>query len=301
MLRDWRIRPGQVLAAVGMSGALLLGLLGHDAEAAEYETIKPGKLVVAFNGDMPGTSWQNGKLIGLDGEILQRIADELGLKIEPALMEWSAEIASVTSGRADIMLGMMGWTPQRAEVMNVTDPLYYAGTRVTQKKSTNYSTLEDLEGKRIAMMTGTSAVEEIKQVPGVDLKLYDTLDAALRALMDGRVDLAFVDSQSVQYGIQRNPDWDIQQITIEGPYNPKFPNTTAKWNVVMGVRKEAPKLAQAINEKLAEIWASCENRKIAESYGLGEDYWFTPPDQNARAGVDRPKDWQQPTLSADCQ
>ncbi len=295
--RKWLSRSASVFMALVFP---FVGPAGTSAAAAELETVKPGKLVVAFNGDMPGTSWENGKLIGIDGEIMQWIADSLGLEVEPALMEWSAEIASVKSGRVDIMHGMMGWTKQRSEIMNVTDPIYYAGTRINQRKSTNIRTLKDLEGRRIAQMTGTAAVKEVKQIPGVTQMLHDTLDSALRSLLDGRVDVAFIDSQSVQYGIKKNPDWDIKQLSLEESYNEKFPNITAKWNVVYGIRKEAPNLAKAFNEKIAELWEACLNRKIADGYGLGEDWWFSAGAVNLRAGVDRPSDWQQPSLGASC-
>ena len=32
------------------------------------------------------------------------------------------------TGRTDIMLGNMGWTPVRAKVLLITDAIYYAGT-----------------------------------------------------------------------------------------------------------------------------------------------------------------------------
>ncbi len=284
------------LAAASIAFAGLCSLAG----AAELETVKPGKLVVAFNGDMPGTSFDNGKLIGLDGELMQWIADQLGLQVEPAMMEWSGEIASVTSGRVDVMHGMMGWSAQRTQVMTVSDPIYYAGVRINQKKTTNYSSLKDIEGKRIALMTGTAAVNDYKKIPGMDVKLFDTLDAAVRALLDGRVDIASVDAASVQYAIQRNPQWDIHQVSFNEPYDPNFPIITSRWNVVYGLRKEAPNLAKAFNDKIAEIWAKCLNHKIAQKYGLGDDWWFSPPDVNPRVNVDRPADWKQPKLGAGC-
>jgi polar amino acid transport system substrate-binding protein len=46
---------------------------------------------------MPGTGYQDGVMVGYDGEILQRVADTLKLKVKPALMEWSGTIASVQS------------------------------------------------------------------------------------------------------------------------------------------------------------------------------------------------------------
>ena len=92
---------------------------------------------------MPGTSLENDRLIGLDGELMQLVVEGLGLELEPALMEWAAEIASVKAGRVDIMHGMMGWNDQRIKVINISDPIYYGGANITQKKSTNYSTVKD--------------------------------------------------------------------------------------------------------------------------------------------------------------
>src|SRR5581483_4509071 len=77
------------------------------AAASEVKTIKPGVLMVAVDNDMPYCKEENGKIIGIDGEIMTAIAEKLGLEIEPVVMEWAAEIQSVQSGRVDTnMCGM---------------------------------------------------------------------------------------------------------------------------------------------------------------------------------------------------
>lgn len=100
-----------------MCALVAAGLTAFSSLAGAFELAEQGKLTVAFTGDMPGSGWQDGKLIGYDGEIMQRIADELGLKVQPALMEWSGTIASVQAGRVDVMLGTMGWTEKRTKIM----------------------------------------------------------------------------------------------------------------------------------------------------------------------------------------
>ena len=97
-------------------------LLSAEVQAADLELVKPGSLLVAYNGDMPGTGVKDGKLIGLDGELMQIVGESLGLKVEPQLMEWAAEIESVKGRRVDAMHGMMGWNEARTKVINITDP-----------------------------------------------------------------------------------------------------------------------------------------------------------------------------------
>ena len=273
------------------------------AGAGELELIEPGTLIVAFNGDMPGTSWQDGRLIGLDGELMHWMADQLGLKVKPALMEWSAEIASIKARRVDIMHGMMGWNHHRIKVINISDPIYYGGANITQKKTQSWDSIKDLEGKRVATITGFGWIDEIKSIPGLKLSLYDTSDAAIRDLLAGRIDALFADPPLVQYALNKNPQWNLHAISVKEKDVPEYPLLSSKYNVVFGLSKKAPNLLKAVNEKIAEMWATCLNRKIAEKYGLGDESWFTPG-KNLRTvpGVDgdRPPDWKQPVSPANC-
>lgn len=288
-----------VMAAAAMA-LLLAGGTAERAMAQALEVIEPGKLNVAFNGDMPGTGWQDGRLIGLDGELMQWIADELGLEVKPNLMEWAAEIQSVKTRRVDIMHGMMGWNDQRIKVINITDPIYYGGANITQKKSTNWDSIKDLEGRKIATIQGFGWIDQLKAIKGAKLRLYDTSDAAIRDLLAGRIEALFADPPLIQYAISKNPDWDIHSLPITQAFDKKYSLLTGKYNVVFGLNKETPKLLKAINDKIAEIWATCKNQEIAKKYGLGDPSWFAPGSINQRAGVDRPADWKQPTLPDKC-
>ena len=273
------------------------------AGAGELELVEPGTLTVAFNGDMPGTGWQDGRLIGLDGELMHWMADQLGLKVKPALMEWSAEIASIKARRVDIMHGMMGWNHHRIKVINISDPIYYGGANITQKKDQNWDSIKDLEGKRVATITGFGWIDEMKSIPGLKLSLYDTSDAAIRDLLAGRIDALFADPPLVQYALNKNPQWGLHAISVKEKDVPEFPLLSSKYNVVFGLSQKAPNLLKAVNEKIAEMWTTCLNRKIAEKYGLGDDSWFTPG-KNLRTvqgpDGDRPPDWKQPVSPANC-
>lgn len=292
-----RFRTGLLSLAAGV---LALGVV--NVGAADLKTVKPGVLTVAYNGDMPGTSVKDGKLIGLDGEIMQFVAEKLGLKVEPVLMEWSAEIAAVESGRADIMHGMMGWNVARTKVLGMSDPIYYQPTGVTQKKGQNWGTIKDLEGKRVGTITGFAWVDEMKRIPKATISLYDTSDAAVRDLLAGRLDALIADGPLVEYAIKQNPSWNIHQVPLVDPgRKADFPILTGVNNALFAVNKNAGPLLDAINKQIAEVWKSCKNLEVAKKYGMGNTaMWFKPPTDNLRVGVDRPKEWKLPTLPANC-
>ena len=288
-----------VLAGTAVA-VLMATLPQHSAGAGDLELIEADTLNVAFNGDMPGTGFQDGKLIGLDGELMQWIAEEMGLKVKPNLMEWAAEIQSVKTRRVDVMHGMMGWNDQRIKVINITDPIYYGGANITQKKSTNWKTVKELEGRTIATIQGFGWIDQLKAIEGAKLKLYDTSDAAIRDLLAGRIEALFADPPLIQFAISKNPDWDIHAVPIQQAFDEKYSLLTGKYNVVFGLSQDAPELLKAFNDKIAQIWKDCKNLEVAKKYGLGDLSWFDPGSLNLRAGVDRPKDWTQPTLPESC-
>ena len=147
-------RLGRLKLAMA-AGVLLMGAAVAPSDAEELELVEEGVLTVAFNGDMPGTGYQDGALIGVDGELMMWVAGKLGLEVKPALMEWAAEIASVKARRVDIMHGMMGWTEQRTKVISISDPIYYGGVNLTQKKGNSYSTIQDMRDHSIATIQGS--------------------------------------------------------------------------------------------------------------------------------------------------
>jgi ABC-type amino acid transport substrate-binding protein len=287
----------------GVLTAGIVLLLGGQAHAQEQitcegaETIEPGKLIVAYNGDMPGTGLKDDKLVGIDGEIMSWIADQIGLEVEPSLMEWAAEIESVKARRVDAMHGMMGWTEARTEVIDISDPIYYAGALMTQKKGAGFNSIEQLKDANVGTVQGFGWVPELQSI-NPDLKLYETSDAALRDLQAGRVDVLFLDPPLIQYAATQQPELEIESIPVSDPYDPELPSITGKYQVVLGLSKDAPKLQECINQAIAKLWESCTNYQIASKYGFDDKYWFDVPQENPRLGVDRSEGWQFPQLGA---
>ena len=262
-------------------------------------TIEPGIVHIAFTGEMPMTSLREGRLVGSDGEMIARIASDLGLQIVPEQMDWAAAIESVTAGRVDLMLGAVGWTEERSKVMLLSDPVYYFGVLLAQKTTNNWHTFGDMAGKRVGTVTGFSLVPELKAVPDIgEVKLYDTSDGVMRDLVSGRLDIAILDPPLVALAIKEHPEWDVRQVALDP--DPAFPIMSTKYNATMGIRKDATGLADAINTEIANLWATCTNQEIMAKYGVTDASFFVPPDLNLRVGIDRPEGWRSPTLNPAC-
>ena len=258
MICTWRRMLGAVVPALGLLAA------GPAPAAGEYKLVEPGVLSVAITGDMPGLVAHGDKLVGYDGEILQRAADKIGLKIKPVPMEWSGAIAAVQAGRVDLIGGNVAWTKQRAEILSLTDPTSYFQNGVAQKTGTDWHTLASLENKKVGSITGFSFLPELRKLPGLELTLYDTSDAALRDLITGRIEAMVGDPPVIDYSIAQNPGWGLHNLPFTDN-NPKFPLLTSVGRqYVFGLSKDNQRLADALSAEIRKLWESCEVREIGK-------------------------------------
>lgn len=81
-----------------------------------------GKLVMATNAAFkPYEYYENNKIVGIDAEMAQAVADKLGMELEILDMDFDAIINAVQSGKADIGAAGMTVTEERLESIDFTD------------------------------------------------------------------------------------------------------------------------------------------------------------------------------------
>jgi ABC-type amino acid transport substrate-binding protein len=272
------------------AGAALVAASGRRAAAApEFKTVAPGVLTIANSNEMPMIAMEDGKLIGSDAEIIATIAKKMGLGVVSAQMEWSATVQSVKSGRADIMMGNMGWTPARAAVLAITDAIYYAGAFVcmkTDKPFTSAITIADIKGHSIGTVNGFTIVPEMKKIPGTsEVKLYDNSDGCVRDVVAGRLDFGVLDGPLVDYMILKNPNWNLKQVPLAADAD--YPQLTSKQHTVMGMSQDNHDLFDAVNAGVKWMWATKQNAALMQKYGIGNPDYLVAPEKNPRIGVDR--------------
>ncbi len=257
----------------------------------ELKTVTPGALTIAFNGDMPMSSLQDGQLIGADGEMITAIAKQLGLRVAPALMDWAATIESVRSGRADLVLGNVGWSAARTQVMLLTDAIYYTGKFTLMRQDTKVGdrvSVDDLKGRSVGTVGGFTIVPELKKVPGTsEVKLYDTSDACVRDVIAGRLDFAFLDAPTVGYMIKQNPNWGLKLVPTQ--VFPGYKLLGQKQTTILGMNPDNPDLFDAVNAGVAWLWKTGLNGKYLKANSMESDDYLIPipAENNPRIGVDR--------------
>ncbi|MDF2962933.1 MAG: hypothetical protein K0S39_4668, partial [Paenibacillus sp.] len=120
---------------------------------------KRGTIVIATSGNNAPTIFPNEKneLVGIDAEWAKIIADHLGVKIEWKRMEFSGIIPGLLTGNFDIGLSGIGVTEERLKTLDFSEHVAYDEVvAVYNKKTTGINSPEDIKGRIVGVVTGSS-------------------------------------------------------------------------------------------------------------------------------------------------
>jgi polar amino acid transport system substrate-binding protein len=91
--------------------------------------------------------------------------------------------------------------------MLFTEPYFAAGQIVTvSKNNQDIKSKDDLSGKKIGAMIGTTGAIEAEKIQGAEYKAYDTIDLAFLDVMNGQLDAVIADNPLAVGFVGKNPD-----------------------------------------------------------------------------------------------
>lgn len=193
---------------------------GDDTTAAtdgEIQLIQEGKLTVCTHLPYEPFQYQDesGEIVGFDVDLLQLLADDLGVEQEILNVgEWE----QVTSGavfaadRCDIGMGAMTITEERAQALLISDPYFDATQALIVKTGSGIKGLEDLEGELVGVQTGTTGQdygEEHAEEFGYTTQNFEDLALQLNALKAGQIAAAINDNVPILSFVEQNPDTEM--------------------------------------------------------------------------------------------
>jgi len=138
------------------------------------------------------------EIVGFDIELVGLLAQSLDMKLEIVNMEFGSLIASLLSGKTDIIGACMTITEERARSVLFTDPYYQGGiAAVAQdpsynqllKPSEGQSDASDLSTASVGAMTGTTGEMYIREhFPTATVLCFDDIMDAIASLQAQKVD-----------------------------------------------------------------------------------------------------------------
>ncbi|CAN7346380.1 transporter substrate-binding domain-containing protein [Massilia sp. LjRoot122] len=192
---------------LGLSLAVAASLaVFSPAQAADLliEAKARGTLRVAMEGTYPPFNFKDpktGQLSGYDVEVARLVAGKLGVKPEFVTTEWAAILAGLAAGKYDVIVSQVGITARREQAFDFSRPYTYSSPQLIVRKNdrANYTSLADLKGRKVGVGQGSVFEQQVKAVPGIEVKSYPAAPENLQDLAFGRIDAALNDSLMVSY------------------------------------------------------------------------------------------------------
>ena len=196
-----------VLVLVCFAGCTGNGDTGESSNAAAASNTQPqskveqikakGELVMLTNATFPPFEYTKGtEVVGVDVDIANEIAKELGVKLVVQDMEFDLIVDYIKAGRGDIGAAGMTITDERKEQVDFSNEYITSTQYVIVPAGTDTKSYQ-LDGKVIGVQEGTTGdvyyASEPKVIKAKEVKKYKSAIDAANDMLLGRVDCVIID------------------------------------------------------------------------------------------------------------
>ena len=216
---------------------------------------KGDKLVMATNAAFPPYEYLEGdKVVGIDAEIAQAIADDLGKELIIEDMAFDSVITAVQSGKADIAVAGITVTEDRKKNINFSDPYTEAAQVIIVQEGSSVATPDDLEGKSVGVQLGTTGDIYADDIADATVERYSKGFEAVSALMQGKIDAVIIDREPAKVFVSENAGLKVldEEFTVE--------------EYAIGMNKDDAELLNSVNASIAKLKESGKLQEIVDKY-----------------------------------
>lgn len=258
-----------VLAATLVVGLTACGGSGSDQSEKSTEAAGKKTLKVAMECGYAPYNWtqsddSNGAVpikdskdyaYGYDVMMAKKIADELGYDLEIVKLDWDSLVPAVQSGTVDCVIAGQSITSERLEMVDFSDPYYYASIITLVKNDGQYADakgISDLAGATCTSQLGTIWYDVcLPQIQDANIQpAQESAPAMLVALESGRTDVVVTDMPTGMAAVVAYPDFKLLDFAGSGD---DYEVSEEEINIGISVQKGNTELLEGINSVLATM------------------------------------------------
>lgn len=204
----------------------------------------------------------DGNIVGIDVDILQAIADEVGIQVEWRNVGWDAVFSMINNKETDIGASGITITEDRQKTFDFTEPYYESKLLIALPSDSPISSLDELKDKKIAVQinaTGHVAAKKLQGEMSKNILAFESQPLAIQEMLNGNADAVIGDNAVVYEYMKANPDKKLKIVEDEAFEREYYG---------LMVRKGNKELLDKLNEGLQKIK---ENGKLEEI--TGSAFW----------------------------
>ncbi len=229
---------------------------------------KKGEMVVGMEAAyVPYEFFKDGKIVGYDCDIAEKIAAKIGVKVSFLDTDWAGIIPALYAHKFDVIMSGMTMTAERAKRVSFSMPYGDASVMVfLLANNTTIKTAADLSGKTIGSQLGSAPAVVAQKLdakfkaegkPGLaDIKLYEHFPEAYLDLANHRTDAVLNSLSTLQVVMKEQP----------GKFRMIGGVQDIKAYFGLAFRKDDERLTKIANEVLGEMKANGELAKLQEKW-----------------------------------
>ncbi len=207
---------------------------------------------------------------GYDVMMAKKIAEKLGYDLQIVKLDWDSLIPAVQSGQVDCVIAGQSITSERLEMVDFTEPYYYASIITLVKKDGKYANakgLSDLAGATCTSQLGTIWYDKcLEQIKDADIQsAQESAPSMLVALESGRTDLVVTDMPTGKAALVAYPDFKL--LDFSGTKD-DFEVSDEDINIGISVKKGNTELVDDINSVLADMTKDDFNTMMDEAISV---------------------------------
>ncbi|MHB1314880.1 MAG: transporter substrate-binding domain-containing protein [Christensenellales bacterium] len=183
-------------------------------------TAAPAVLKMGTNAAFPPFEYKEGQgFAGIDIEICEAIAKNLGMKLEVVDMEFDALLDSLDAGMCDFVAAGMTVRPDGEQKVDFTVK-YYRSTQVVIVDKANTAIVDQasLKNLKIGAQAGTTGEEAARNIEGAEVSSFQSGAEAVLALNNGQIDAVIIDAEPAKNFVSSNTNLKIVEVGFADEY-----------------------------------------------------------------------------------
>jgi len=255
-------------SSLALAAFAAAAILANHCDADELADVKAaGKMICGVTGTIAPFGFQDGQsraIVGYDVDVCAAVAKRLGVAPELKVVAVESRIPELAQGRVDVIAAQMGYSRERAEQIGYSDAYFVSRIMILVRADSGAKSIADLAGKKLSAVKGSSPERAMReQIPTAQILTFQDTPSAFLAVSQGKT-VGMAASEVILAKLRQQAEAPLE--FLERPLFLEY------WG--LGLRKNEPQFAAAVNEALKGIETSGELNAIW-------DKWFGPQTQLA--------------------
>ncbi len=232
------------ILALALAVLMVLSLAGCKKTPTVEQIQKDGKLVMLTNAAFPPFEYvDNNEFVGVDVDIANEIAKDLGVELEVVNMDFDGIIDAVKSGKGSFGAAGITIKPDRQEKVDFSIEYVTSSQYLIIQKDSGI-TADQIPDLTIGVQAGTTGEFFCVDDNGMaedQVKKYKTALEAANDLKNGRIDGVIIDQLPAESIVAQNDDLEL------------IPEPLTEEKYAIAVQKGNDTLLEAINTTLQRL------------------------------------------------